>query len=417
MEQMVCEVKYGKQQLPLLLPPQTEKLEVKEPSQSITPFLFKKKLTNYLGKLQLDLTHPVIVVADKTRLCGYPEYLPVLVEVLEKNMPENSVLTFIIAYGTHARQSDAECLETYGEIYKRYPFIHHNCEDSQNFVDLGSTALNTPVRYRRDLLNASAIITMGAISHHYFAGYGGGRKLIFPGCGEKAAIFKNHSLFLDVNKGRLEAMCQPGIVASNPLAQDLFEIESHLPAALAVHGILDSKGSLCDLILGRTQQDFLEACNLHGKNCESNAAQYNLVVASCGGFPKDINFIQSHKAIHNGAMFVEDGGLLLVYCECRDGIGSKTFLPWFRYRLFSEAFAELAKDYKGNGGTALSLMAKLQRIRIGLITELDQETCKLIGVEHWHHEQVLTHLKNQPATKRTAFISNGSLLVKRSDPR
>ena len=116
------------------------------------------------------------------------------------------------------------------------------------------------------------------------------------------------------------------------------------------------------------------------------------MIASCGGFPKDINLIQSHKAVHNGAMFVRDGGLLLVYCECRDGIGSKTFLPWFNYNSFAEAFEELANKYEGNGGTALAMMTKLQRIRIGLITQLDHETCKLIGVEKWSHEQVEEHL-------------------------
>ena len=39
---------------------------------------------------------------------------------------------------------------------------------------------------------------------------------------------------------------------------------------------------------------------------------YDLVLASCGGFPKDINLIQSHKAIHNAAAFVRDGGRLVM---------------------------------------------------------------------------------------------------------
>ena len=60
---------------------------------------------------------------------------------------------------------------------------------------------------------------------------------------------------------------------------------------------------------------FLEACETHGKNCEIPPAAFDIVVASCGGYPKDINFIQSHKAVHNAAMFVRDGGLLLLYAE------------------------------------------------------------------------------------------------------
>ena len=86
-------------------------------------------------------------------------------------------------------------------------------------------------------------------------------------------------------------------------------------------------------------------------------------------------------------MFVRDGGLLLIYGECRDGIGSKTFLPWFTMGSFAAAFKELSRHYQGNGGTALAMMTKLQRIRIGMVTGLDDETCRLIGMERWSHSQ------------------------------
>ena len=132
---------------------------------------------------------------------------------------------------------------------------------------------------------------------------------------------------------------------------------------------------------------FLAACALHAKACEVPSAQYDLVVASCGGMPKDINFIQAHKAVHNAGMFVRDGGLLLLYAACRDGIGSTTFLPWFELGGFSQAFRRLADGYAGNGGTALAMMAKTGRIRIGLISNLDVNICRLIGVQCWQHEQ------------------------------
>ena len=97
---------------------------------------------------------------------------------------------------------------------------------------------------------------MGAVSHHYFAGYGGGRKLIFPGCGERDAIYTNHGLYLDGAAGTIAEGCQPGILDGNPLAEDLFEIEEKLPADLAIHGILDSHGRLCDLLLGHGEKAF-----------------------------------------------------------------------------------------------------------------------------------------------------------------
>lgn len=407
----IFNIKYGREERPIPLPGQAVRLGVREQPQVITPELFEARLTAFLQQNPLDLSRPVLVVADKTRLCGYPQYLPLLVRELEERGMTAGALTVLIAYGTHPRQSDEECRRAYGELYDRLNFVHHDCREDI-FVELGVTARGVPIRLRRDIVEASAVITMGAISHHYFAGYGGGRKLVFPGCGERLSIYANHALYLDREAGCIAAGCRPGNLADNPLAQDLFEIEKRLPANLALHGILDAHGVLCDLQIGRGQENFAKACAIHNAACASDSPAFDCVIASCGGFPKDINFIQSHKAVHNAAMFVGDGGLLLLYAECRDGVGSTTFLPWFRLGGFDAAFGHLAESYEGNGGTALAMMAKLQRIRIGLVTGMDEEICRSIGVEKWDHPQVCEHLTRVPAGDSIACIPNASLLVR-----
>lgn len=405
---------YGDEIRSLHLPVHSAILRTQEQKALITPALFQTRLRHALAANPLDLSRPVLVVADKTRLCGYAEYLPVLIGELQAHGMAPGVLRVIVAYGTHARQSDEECRQAYGQLYDELTFIHHDCREPDIFTEQGKTTRNTPIRHRRDLAAASAIITMGAVSHHYFAGYGGGRKLIFPGCGERQAIYTNHALFLDRAAGHIASGCQPGRLDGNPLAEDLFEIEETLPAHLAIHGILDDQGRLCDLLAGRGRELFTQACAIHGKACEISSPQFDLVVASCGGFPKDINFIQSHKAVHNAAMFVRDGGLLLLYARCRDGVGSTTFLPWFEMGGFAAAFSHLAGHYEGNGGTALAMMTKTQRIRIGLVTGLDDTICRLIGVETWDHRQVAAHLQGLGDTTSVACITNASLLVRNS---
>jgi nickel-dependent lactate racemase len=404
---------YGSEKLPLFLPEHAIKLGVNDPEKKIRPTIFSERLRAFLNERPLDLSNPVIVVADKTRLCGYPEYLPILIQELESRGMVADTLKFIISYGTHPAQSREECLAAYGDIYDRHTFIHHDATDRAAFTELGNTAKGTPIRLRKDLLQASAIITMGAVCHHYFAGYGGGRKLIFPGCGEKQSIYANHELFLDRERHCLSSGCQPGNMEDNPLADDLFEVESYLPAHLSIHGLLDSHGELCDLLVGVGRQIFAEACRLQGESCEIQSPQFDIVVASCGGFPKDINFIQAHKAIHNSSMFVKDGGLLLVYCECRDQIGSVTFLPWFEKGSFEKAFEQLKDNYEGNGGTALAMMTKTQRIRIGLVTSISAEILKIIGVEQWDHNMVCDYISTIDTSQTIACISNASLLVKK----
>ena len=162
---------------------------------------------------------------------------------------------------------------------------------------------------------------------------------------------------------------------------------------------------------GSGKDHFKKACREHGKNCEiCTDKNYDLVIASCGGYPKDINFIQSHKSVDNAAKFVQDGGSLIILAECCDGIGSETFLPWFGIGDWKAAFNQLAKNYQGNGGTALSMMSKLQRINILMVTDLSDSESKTIGFEKISMDQAQKLAKQSTGT--VAAIPDAGLLVK-----
>jgi len=405
------ELKYGKAAIPLDLADETRVLTIREPVDAIDPETFGVDLTFQIGRLKPDLKDVAVVIADKTRLCAYRDYLPVLVQVLQAAGVGQDQITFYIAYGTHPRQSDAESRAAYGRLYGDCTFVHHDCQDETLFEHLGETTRGTPVQVRRDILAAGFVITFGAVTHHYFAGYGGGCKLLFPGLGAREAVYCNHGLFLDRHAGRLAVGCEPGRLNGNPLAEDIDEIVAFKPADLAIHGILNSQGQVCGLITGAGREGFEKACREQGRNCEiEHDQQYDLVVASCGGYPKDINFIQSHKAVHNAAKFVKDGGRLIVLARCPDGIGSETFLPWFELGSYSQAFEQLAAEYAGNGGTALSMMEKTQRIEISLVTELPEDTVRLMGAAKLSGEAFGKAL--QGFYGKTAIIPNASMLVK-----
>lgn len=388
-----------------------EIFRINEPEKKINASRFASALCHEFQRLNPDFKNVAIVLADKTRLCGYPEFLPVLLKTLENFGLSPDKISIFIAYGTHFPQTEQECLAVYGESYRYYRFVHHDSRDKACFKVLGKTTRGTPVYVRSDILEAGFLITFGAISHHYFAGYGGGRKLIFPGLGYWRAIYHNHGLFLDAERQTLSPYCQAGLLDGNPLAEDLAEIETFRPADLDIHGILESRGNVCDLITGTGTDCFRNACSVHGKNCEvASDQEYDLVLASCGGYPKDVNFIQSHKAIDNAAKFVRDGGRLIFLAECKDGVGSKTFLPWFEFGDWNTVFRKLVENYEGNGGTALSMMSKLQRIKIFLVTDLSDSVCDTMGVEKISLIKAKTLVEQ--STQAMAVIPNASLLVK-----
>jgi nickel-dependent lactate racemase len=216
---------------------------------------------------------------------------------------------------------------------------------------------------------------------------------------------------LDRERQTLSSYCQSGVLDKNPLAEDLAEFETFCPADLAIHGILDSRGQVCDLLPGAGTHHFRNACREHGRHCEvALTRDYDLVLASCGGYPKDINFIQSHKTIEHASKFVRNDGMLIILAECQDGVGSKTFLPWFEMGNWKKAFDRLAQNYEGNGGTALSMMAKLKRIRILMVTELSDSICQTIGIEKISLNQA-KHMLKQPIGSLAA-IPNAGILVR-----
>lgn len=408
---MELSLKYGSKQLEFSFPRGTVVPEYTEPDFDISKATFEKELLKCLPDDRSKYQRVSIIVSDKTRLCGYPEYLPWLTDGLMKKGAGKDQITFFIAYGTHAPQTEAESLKSYGETYNQFRFVHHSCSDPATFTNLGTTKRGTPVDIRKDIMESTLIITFGSISHHYFAGFGGGRKLFFPGLSSRSAIYHNHGLFLDKQNRSLAEGCQPGKLDGNPLAEDLKEVNDFLPDRISIHGILNSSGRACKLIVGKDYDDFLKACAEHDRYYRYPGKEtFDMVIASSGGYPKDINFIQAHKSVHHAASFVKDGGTLIVLSECIDQIGSNYFIKYLEAGSFNAAFDILEKHYEGNGGTALSMMTKTNRIQIFMLTALDDATCNILRVTKINEAGIQQRIQAEKGT--IAVIKNASMLIR-----
>lgn len=404
-------LKYGAKEIPLTLDKTAVELRHREPQKSIDPGKLKNELTRYLEGLEHPVRNAGIVVSDKTRLCEYPVYLPLLTSVLLDRGIRKEDITFYIAYGTHPQQTEEESLDSYGDTFRQFRFVHHNSRDEERLVTLGTTTRGTEVKILKALLQHDLLIAFGAILHHYFAGFGGGRKLFFPGLAGYDGILKNHSLFLDFEKRALREGCLSGNLDTNPLAIDLEEIHRMLPAHLEIHAILNSRKEVTEIHMGSDYAFFGQVCRRYDHFFRSDeAGQFDMVVASAGGYPKDINFIQAHKSIHNAAAFVRDGGRLIIFAACRDGIGNKAFTGLLRLGGEEGIFEAMEVRYRNNAGTALAMLQKSKRIRIHFVTSLDDETCRLMGAVRTAPEEVQGLIDQEQG--EIAWIGNASLLYR-----
>ena len=79
----------------------------------------------------------------------------------------------------------------------------------------------------------------------------------------------------------------------------------------------------------------------------------DLVIASSGGFPKDIQLYQSVKALDNADYATVEGGNIILVSECSDGPGPDSFLQWFKHKTYAEMNQALLKNFTMPGFVAL----------------------------------------------------------------
>ena len=71
----------------------------------------------------------------------------------------------------------------------------------------------------------------------------------------------------------------------------------------------------------------------------------DIVITSPGGFPKDIDLYQTHKAMEFASLAVKKGGIIIVAGECRDGLGEESFAEALDGKLSTQ---ELIEELKNN---------------------------------------------------------------------
>jgi nickel-dependent lactate racemase len=96
-----------------------------------------------------------------------------------------------------------------------------------------------------------------------------------------------------------------------------------------------------------------------------------IVVASCGGSPADINLFQAYKAVDAALEVTKRGGVIILVAECPEGHGSQVFYDWMvRFSDLKAVEREIKKNFVLGGHKAYYLMRALQNHQIILVSSL-----------------------------------------------
>lgn len=264
-----------------------------------------------------------VAINDRTRPVPHAVLLPALLARLERAGVPAGDLLFLIATGTHPPTPAAQFPETVpAAILDRCRVVSHDAHDEANLADLGVTTRGTPVRINRAYLACAWRLVVGVIEPHQFVGFSGGVKSAAIGLAGYATVGRNHSMMS-------HPLAALGRYDDNPCRQDIEEIGARLGIRLALNVILGDSKRIVRALAGDPVDVMRRGIPLVRRlNQVEVAAPFDLVVASPGGHPKDVNVYQAQKALAHAALVTRPGGTILVAAACPDGSGSRAYEDW-----------------------------------------------------------------------------------------
>jgi len=370
------EVVFGAGRIPFD-PAPGDTLTEREPADIATgwnPQEFKQALDTAHFDRCLAYGRPLVVVNDAFR----PTPTGYILSLISEYYPEFKA-DFVIACGNHPAPGPNEIKS----IFSRYELpsdsnvYSHNSRDMTLMAAAGTWNGNTLYINRR-IFDYPAVIVIGSVEPHYFAGYTGGRKSLVPGLSDIESNRRNHALAVSEH-------ARPLRLKGNPVAENLEELLSliEIPTLFSIQAVTGRKQQLLGCFVGELRSSFEEAVFLAKLVYSFHPGkQYDLVVAEMRE-PLDRNLYQLQKGIENCAAAVRNGGALVAVSKCEEGIGNDEFYRLAKKLQTKEAVCSHAVVHDPPLGIhKLSRIVHMsRRIRVKALTGLAPDILKQVFIE------------------------------------
>lgn len=312
-----------------------------------------------------------LIVSDVTRSwIGYEQFLPSILNELNALGIADQDISLLVALGGHRRHTQAEHLAVYGaEVVSRVRIEQSYAKDEIDFEFVGATSFGTRTCLNRHALMADKVILTGGIAYHSMAGFGGGRKSIVPGIASYSTIQANHRLCLNSKpQSGISEYAACGNLHTNLMHQELMEMANMLAPAFLINAIHSPGGGFAGFVSGDWEKAWLAGCELvKGIYGVTFPRKADVVLASAGGSPKDLNLYQGTKAMDNAILTVKDDGVVILTLACPDIGEPPDFSSWFEHDVEWRE-SHLRSNFTVPGFVALKCGCDLRRIPHILVT-------------------------------------------------
>jgi len=353
-----------------------------------------------------------ITVNDKTR--PVPNYIllpPLLARLTQADVSREKIIIWI-ATGSHTPMSADEFPRILPpSILDTYTVRSHEVDNTENLVFIGTTQRGTPVWVNRLFYEADIKIVVGDIEPHHFAGFSGGYKSAAIGMAGRPTVNHNHKMLTDPK-------AWIGIFDENPLRQDIEEIGALIGVDLAVNAVLNQDKEIVTVFCGHPAEVIRRAIPKVWECCETvQNEKFDLVIASAGGHPKDINFYQAQKALTHASLFCKAGGTILLAAACPEGSGNQAYEEFMsRVTTIDEVFKEFAaQEFRVGPHKAFQVGRLLTKFEIILVSDMPDDLVRRLMLQPSHSIQKVLddYLASHSGTSRIAVLPHATTTLAR----
>lgn len=342
--------------------------------------IVKMALDNPIGTPRLSVLaegkkNIVILASDHTRPVPSKIIIPEMLEEIRRGSPDADI-TILISTGCHRITTDEELINKFGEkIFEEEKIIVHDCDNSE-FVNIGKLPSGGDIILNKIAIDADLLVSEGFIEPHFFAGFSGGRKSVFPGIASRKTVMYNHNSEFIANP-----FAYTGIIKKNPIHIDMLYAAKLAKLSFICNVIINSNKQIIHAVAGDCDLAHKIGCEFIIDKCLVKKIPSDIVISTNGGYPLDQNIYQAVKGMTAAENTVKKGGVIIMLSKSDDGHGSsefyKTFLNEKDLDKIEERFLNTPKDETIiDQWESQVLVRVLKKATVIYISDVDDEIIK-----------------------------------------
>jgi len=292
--------------------------------------IVERALDNPIGSDKLEnlisgVKDMVIITSDHTRPVPSRVTLPIILRRVRGANPGVNV-TIVVATGTHRATTKDELALKFGEeTVRNERILIHDALDKANMVSLGRLGSGLKAEVNRAVVETDFLMAEGFIEPHFFAGFSGGRKSVFPGVASLPCVMANHcaAYIADVN-------ARTGVLDDNPVHLEALEIAKRAGLKFILNVAIDKNKRVIEAFAGHYDLAHRAGCGFVGKLSTVGKTTADIVITTNGGYPMDQNLYQAVKGMTAAEATCNAGGVIVIAAGCADGVGGDGFHNIFK---------------------------------------------------------------------------------------